>query len=110
MSTAEMDEMVCFRFNPVVYLTSVIVYFPYEIPVKRFTCSRVPEDGQFVAELAGTCTYIACTKFSCTLLSVSACLLSIDVVCFDNTYSWLRMKKVMYVIEVLDPVQMDEEA
>jgi hypothetical protein len=34
MSIDEMDEM---------------------IPIKRWECSRVPEDGQFIAELAGTC-------------------------------------------------------
>jgi hypothetical protein len=66
MSIDEMDEM---------------------IPIKRWECSRVPEDGQFIAELAGT--YVAC---------------------FDNTHSWLRTKKVMYVLDVLDPVQIDEES
>ncbi|XP_062513834.1 SEC14-like protein 2 isoform X2 [Corticium candelabrum] len=56
------------------------------VSIKRWDCHRVPEDGHFVAELVGT-----------------------YVICFDNSHSWLRTKNVRFVVDVLDPVKMDEE-
>jgi hypothetical protein len=54
MSIDEMDEMV--HLGVIIFKLVAIKYvFVYQIPIKRWECSRVPEDGQFIAELAGTC-------------------------------------------------------
>lgn len=72
------------------------------VPRERVDCHISNEEGQICCDHAGSCKHILTPSFSIPLLIKETLTQISDVVEFDNTFSYLRSKKIWYSIRVED--------
>ena len=75
------------------------------VPLCRVDSHVFMEDGEIVCTQAATCKFYKIFSF----FSYFKILFFVDVIEFDNSFSYLRSKTVHYSIHVEDPV-VDPEA
>ena len=75
-----------------------------KVPVKRKESHIIPESGVHVCKCPGDCEwYIKIWQWFYFCLFSPLILDFLDVLKFDNTYSWTRSKEVLYSVKMLPP-------
>lgn len=70
------------------------------VPYDRVDCDVSPEEGEIDCDYTGVCKSSS-TVFICLFFKlIDLLLLSADVVEFDNSFSYLRSKKIWYSITI----------
>ena len=78
------------------------------MPVQRTKSHIIPESGVHVCESPGDCKFSRKSVLERKFLPVPPLLL--DVLKFENSYSWTRSKEIFYSVKVLPPESELSEA